>query len=436
MTLRVSAVCITALVLILSSAVSARLMKPIQIVETHSTNTQGAGMHYSKYNHQSSGTTPSPASPATPPVNPRACRPGSVLRVDFTASGDGDGRLYGNTYGTGILMVDAADIFEYEIMWNEPQSNCGVEFEIGASYRLRDDAPRDENGYSPHSERNANMTAVAYRQWYKRRWEIGSQAGKYIDKFVFSAFLKPGTKATAFFRYVRIVKRATDMNTGQPVFEPRRIVYEEGSEPPSVNVYFPGKIETSCQSEVIVNAESLDMPDSVFLGRAFILSGVLEASRLGNSDSAFNTTRHCPALDPREYFPVAKRERFAGLLVHNIFVLVRREDASCPPCPVLPRVGGYEQVGLQTRSPQSASSSPATAGNKLTLLAVSESLNVNAALPMPLYRVVQLPPPGALTHLLHGSVLEVVVDYSVLVGRTWINATTVAFSRKLPISPW
>lgn len=205
-----------------------------------SRGTVNAGAAHNRFR---SGSAPSPQSSTTS----RACPAKSVLRVDFNPSADGDGRIYGNIFGSGVLLASAQDVFEYEIMWKDVDCRCGAEFEVGTQYRLRDNGPMDARGYSPHSERNANMSAVAFGKWYKRQWSMTAVEGKYVDKFVLSALGTPGRTVTAFFKYIRVVR-------GEEV---RRAVFDSGSEPPSVNTYFPGTIHASCQSEVFLTGEEL-----------------------------------------------------------------------------------------------------------------------------------------------------------------------------------
>lgn len=231
----------------LTSAAAASSKQRIVIHESttpHQQNSQPP-RHQAGFDHYRNFR--SGASTTTPTTNSKACPARSVLRVDFSPAPEGDGRIYGNIFGSGVLLASAQDVFEYEIMWKDQKCNCGAEFEVGTQYRHRDDGPLDALGYSPHSERNANMSAVAYGVWYKRRWSLAAVEGKYIDKFVLSAFSSPGVTVTAFFKYIRIVR-------GE---EKRRVVFDSGSEPPNVTPYFPGTILNSCQHEMTLDGSQL-----------------------------------------------------------------------------------------------------------------------------------------------------------------------------------
>lgn len=215
-----------------------------------------------------------------------SCAPSDVLAVTFTsASTSTDGKLYGNLLAYGLLQVQPGDYFEYEIMWADSDCNCGAEFEIGHDYRLRDNAPLDANGYSPHSEKNSNMSARVTKRWYYRRWDLPpSQNNKFIDKWVFSALLTAGSSRTAFFKYVRLVRPGRP-DAGKKVWEPEMA-------PIVVNTYFPGSITTRCQPLNVIEAlEPTVHPSPASKGgraaRTWVsFSTVVTASRLDDADAS------------------------------------------------------------------------------------------------------------------------------------------------------
>uniref|UniRef100_A0A7S1MJD8 Uncharacterized protein n=1 Tax=Neobodo designis TaxID=312471 RepID=A0A7S1MJD8_NEODS len=208
------------------------------------------------------------------------CPQSDVLAVTFESSAtSSDGKLYGNLMAYGLLQVKPGDYFEYEYMWAEPDCNCGAEFELGSEFRLRDHAKLDARGFSPHSEKNANMSARATRRWYHRRWDLDdypSLEKKFIDKWVFSALLRPGERRTAYFKHVRLV-RPSDPGSGKKI-------WEQGMPPISVSSYFPGTITTKCQPIVAVEASEVAVwPPSMLErrpGRTVALSLVLRAEAL------------------------------------------------------------------------------------------------------------------------------------------------------------
>ena len=178
------------------------------------------------------------------------CAASDVLRVDFAHGRGGDGRLYGAIWGSGFHAVETHDWFEYEVMWLTPQCNCGAEIESAGEWRLRDHGGLDASGFSPHSEFNANMSAVAFRSWHRRRWPLRNQTGTFIDKYLLSAFAPPGSRGTALFR--RIVIVSVDPGTGSE--KVRKAIWLPGASiAPSVQAtYFNGHFRTSCQSTTLL----------------------------------------------------------------------------------------------------------------------------------------------------------------------------------------
>jgi hypothetical protein len=267
----------------------------------------------------------------------------------------------------GVLLVGVGDAFEYEIMWKHQHCNCGAEFEVGSTYRHRDNAPLDAYGYSPHSEKNANMSDVVYRKWYKRRWPLDDIQGKYIDKFVMSAFATPGTTVTAFFRYIRISR-------GNEV---RKVVFDEGSEPPSFIAYFPGSIVTSCQAQLFL--EITNANDQVILpvGKILTIRGELRSREL--SDMRESRSGVTSWMNPLQEF-----HRFA----------LQRDDSI-----------DVFRINLRVRHSEYPS---------LILISIA---NITYALPCkpPLTFAIpfHVPEESPLTHLLHGGVLEWLVQYRV-----------------------
>jgi hypothetical protein len=237
------------------------------------------------------------------------CGSTDVLAVTYESSASGDGKIYGNLVSYGLLQVKPGDYFEYEYMWGEPDCNCGAEFEVGVEYRLRDHGPLDQNGYSSHSEKNANMSQRVTRKWYYRRWDVSSLSGKYIDKWVFSALLRPGLRRIAYYRYVRLVR------PGEP--DAGKKVWEGGMAPIAINTYFPGTITSKCQSLMIlegaevtftVNAPPLETPseiaqtrkanESPSRPRSVVLSTTLIATSLNISENTATATAGTPSLIP------------------------------------------------------------------------------------------------------------------------------------------
>lgn len=218
--------------------------------------------------------------------------------------------MYGNIYGSGVLLATKDDFFEYEIMWKDEHCNCGAEFEVGTSYRLRDNGPRDEKGYSPHSEKNANMSAVAYNKWYKRRWSLGPVDGKYIDKFVLSALGTPGRTVTAFFRYIRIVRGT----------ERRRIIYDAESEPPNVSPYLPGSIVAKCQASVFLDGHDLRVETSRVGVPVQHNSSVFVMGPIVFRSIDETIPDHCPAFaDWWSFFEIAlEAPSVSGIWAYNI----------------------------------------------------------------------------------------------------------------------
>ena len=211
------------------------------------------------------------------PPGVKACQEGDVLRVTFEAGDKGDGRLYANLANVGFHLVQDGDVFEYEIMWNEPDCNCGAEYEAGSTYRLRDHAPRDGQGYSPHSERNGNMSGVTYKRWYKRRWSMEPVIGRYVDKFVLSAYVTAGATRTAFLRLWRIIKVTNGAE------EVRKAIFSDGGNSLIANSYFPGTVTTSCQATTIVEGVTSSVSGlsrSPAAPHVLTLGGFVTATRL------------------------------------------------------------------------------------------------------------------------------------------------------------
>lgn len=172
------------------------------------------------------------------------CSASSVLAVTYSAGSDGDGRMYGNLFTYGLFQVQDGDAFEYEMMWREPDCNCATEFEVGSEYRLRDHGPPDARYFVPHVEHNHNMSQAVTRKWYTRSWPLTAITGKYIDKWVFSAALKPGQQRTAYFRKIR-VRDAQG--------ETRKAIWAPGTQALTINAYFPGSIASTCQEPVVAD---------------------------------------------------------------------------------------------------------------------------------------------------------------------------------------
>jgi hypothetical protein len=374
----------------------------------HPTGQSASSNYASRYANR--GYTPAgatgPTTGASQPVAPRACRAGTVLRVEFSPSVSGDGRIYGSVFGTGIHLVAKQDRFEYEIMWKDPECNCSVEFETGSTYRLRDDGPLDDLGYSPHSEKNVNMSAVAYGKWYKRSWQLASELeGRYIDKFVFSAFATPGTTVTAFFKYIRVARNG----------EWKKVIFDEGSDPLQVNTYFPGTIVTSCQHLTLLEAGSVHLAaptvtshksDLVLIpGASSVLRGQITSRELTEQSTDLAANASCPWLHPLEEL---RQLRLAQMSNTNV-ALLRVQ--------VVIRHAVHDDVLLMPlwsfTAPRSAAS-----GAPHTAAAVvrwgRQSADALWHPPLPFFAVISTPPLNSMTHLLNNSVLDVVVTYELL----------------------
>ncbi|CUG85632.1 membrane-associated protein, putative [Bodo saltans] len=390
----------------------------------------GFGSASSDYARNFRGGT---SSTTTPTTNSKACPARSVLRVDFTPSPDGDGRLYGNIFGSGVLLASAQDYFEYEIMWKDEKCNCGAEFEVGTQFRHRDNGKPDDLGYSPHSERNANMSAVAFGKWYKRRWSLVDVEGKYIDKFVLSAYSAPGVTVTAFFKYIRIVR-------GE---EKRRVVFESGggSEPPNVTPYFPGTIVNSCQHEI-----TLDGSDLQFIGGApapatsqqhmndgdtivvkhnekLVIRGLIDSRSLSDlgkatsSDSSLsnvNDRAQCPYFIPvMEEFRWLAANRDPRVRLSAIDVRVRM-GAPFPNVRLFHVASWNETRWVELKPLSAGGSQPSTSASGEVVLVPRQTS------PWLLHAEFVVPGASQLTHLLDGSWIDVATEYH-LVLDGWVS---------------
>ena len=380
--------------------------KPIAIVDGTTVATKPGSPsnyanRYANYaaggRHNAGGSSSSSTTSAVSPATSKICKPGSVLRVDYSPAPQGDGRIYGTVFGSGIHLVGKEDYFEYEIMWKESTCNCSVEFEMGTTYRLRDDGPLDEAGYSPHAEKNCNMSAVAFGKWYKRSWRLSSDLeGRYIDKFVFSAFIVPGTTATAFFKYIRVVRKHG---------EGKKIIFEEGHEPMSVNTYFPGTITTSCQHVTLVEATDVSfvregsarLPGqggdwdvsarwwSLEPGKTAILRGQITTRDL---DDVAAPDHHregqidtCSWGSPLDQFRQLRRAQATHVNLMKVVVNLRH--------------GLYSDVTLMP----------------LWSFHHNHSSPIFQHPPLPFFAVASIPPWNIMTHLLNSSVIDISVTY-------------------------
>lgn len=369
------------------------------------------------------------SSTTTPTTNSKACPARSVLRVDFTPSPDGDGRMYGNIFGSGVLLASAQDVFEYEIMWKDEQCNCGAEFEVGTQFRHRDNGAMDAMGYSPHSERNANMSRVAHGKWYKRQWSLGSVEGKYIDKFVLSAYSSAGATVTAFFKYIRIVRGD----------EKRRVVFDSGSEPPNVTPYFPGTIVNSCQHEltldgsevaVIGGVREADDLVAVKHGERITLRGIVDSRSLADLGSirATNddaTTTATNQQQCRYFIPAINEFRWLAAnrdpRVRLSLLEVRCRMAVPLQNVVLLDIAKWNETRW---TPMKAATTTTTIGNSAAATLVdpdaSQVLVPHQNAPWLLDTEFTIPEASQLTHLLHGSWVDVVAEYH-LVLDGWVS---------------
>jgi hypothetical protein len=246
-----------------------------------------------QYRHQPHNHREPAAQAATPswgrPATVTGCPATDVLAITFESSPtSSDGKLYGNLMAYGLMQVKPGDYFEYEFMWADADCNCGAEFEIGSEFRLRDHGHLDRLGFSPHSEKNSNMSARATRRWYRRRWELDAYPqlnNKFIDKWIFSAQLKPGDRRTAYFKYVRLV-RPQEPGSG-------KVVWEQGMPSITVSSFFPGTITTRCQPVAAIEASKVTVsppptPLTRTPGRAVMLEATLRAELLINADADKN----------------------------------------------------------------------------------------------------------------------------------------------------
>lgn len=360
------------------------------------------------------GSTPPPSSPPTgsrqyrgaysPQTSSRACPSRSVLRVDFAPSATGDGRIYGNMFGGGVLLAGQGDVFEYEIMWKDSNCNCGAEFEVGNVFRLRDSGILDALGYSPHSERNANMSTVAFGKWYKRQFGLNAVEGKYVDKFVLSAFVTPGSTVTAFFKYIRIV-RGTEV---------RKAIFDSGSEPPTVNPTFPGTITASCQHEVFVDdtlVVSGLQGGALEHGGRGVITGLLQARSLvdlatvNSGESGFSQVEEdsCPAEGFWDLFEKVLTSRDDRLEFIAMSVIVRLKQYPVVLLPLL-------------RWNCTDDSSP-----------VHSELS-----PLLLFLAFDVPPLSALSHLFEHAIVEVQASYVLRVD-SWMSDVFTVVVRSIPL---
>jgi hypothetical protein len=353
--------------------------------------------------------------PVASTSNSKNCPARSVLRVDFTPAADGDGRLYGNIFGSGVLLATAQDVFEYEIMWKDARCNCGAEFEVGTQYRLRDNGPLDALGFSPHSERNGNMSKVAYGRWYKRRWSLAPVEGKYIDKFVLSAFGTPGVTVSAYFKYIRIVRGD----------EKRRIVFDSGTEPPNVTPYFPGTIVNSCQHELTLEGSSVEVVGGrptlrqndekgdalyVHFGDRLVISGMVTSRMLSDADSNEHTCQwFAPVFEEFRWISERRDER-VRITAMQVHCRMGAPFANL----VLFEIAKWKATSFLTLPlPDAASSSPVSDD-------VVEQVLPRQSAPWKLHAPFQIPHESPLTHLLNGSWVDVSFDYY-LVLDGWVS---------------
>lgn len=319
------------------------------------------------------------------------CPPGAVLRVTWTAGEKGDGKIYGSTHGLGIWSVLEEDVFEYEVMWREPDCNCGVDFEAGTSYRHRDHGGNDDRGYSPHSEKNLKMGPLVAKQWMRRRWTMaGTQAvGKYVDRWVVSAALKPGQRRTAYFRYIRVA----GISGGEPNI--RKTIFDDGSEAFTMLPYMAGTIETECQDEITLEAASTGISSAVWTGgKVEILAGVIDATRLDDEDTP-NGTCTIGAEHPFRSFAALATAPRRGVEVLHMHVRVRH--------PTHAEVIVWDVLEVDCKA------EPRT-------------------VPMPFWVPLHVPPTTALSAVLNGTVAEVVVRYR-LAGSTEEKSATLFTQR-------
>jgi hypothetical protein len=364
------------------------------------------------------------SSTTTPTTNTKACPARSVLRVDFTPAADGDGRLYGNIFGSGVLLASAQDHFEYEIMWKDEKCNCGAEFEVGTQYRHRDNGKLDDLGYSPHSERNANMSTVTFGKWYKRRWSLVDVEGKYIDKFVLSAFSAPGVTVTAFFKYIRIVRGD----------EKRRVVFESGSEPPNVTPYFPGTIVNSCQHEITLDGSEVELiggtpgtePDTVSVrhGETITVRGLVDSRSLADLGNAAGVAAVGGRRRSPYFMPVMEEFRWLAAnrdpRVRLVSLDVRcRMGAPFPSVPLFNIASWNETRWVELKPPPSPSTSSVSAA-ATTSDASGVTLVPRQHAPWMLHAEFVVPAASQLTHLVDGSWIDVALEYQLVLDH-WVS---------------
>ena len=305
----------------------------------------------------------------------------------WTAGEKGDGRLYSNTYSTGVLGLQEGDRFEYEIMWREPDCNCSIDFEINTEFRLRDHGPVDHNGYSPHAERNHNMSSMVYGRWYHRSWDLSGLVGKFIDKYVFSAAIAAFSKRTAFFKYIRIVDKDGKI---------RRAIFDDGGDPPIANAYMPGTVETACQPQTIFDSDIRLHHEVLKSGMRTVVSGEVEARTLNELSAKGNPSGTSKASLAPHHGELTRRRWDVNedMAIHGVSIVAKH------------------------------------IGSDLTLWKIYErSFPEPIAPPMPLWIPFEVPDVGPLAHLFNQSKLEVELAYSIT-GAEKVSTVT-ALSKEL-----
>ncbi len=115
-------------------------------------------------------------------------------------------------------------------------------------------------------------------RWYHRRWNLtAAVVTKFIDKWVFSAKLTPGTRRVAYFKYIRAVR------PGNP--EAGKKVWVPGMPTINVGAYFPGSITTACQPTTLIVAEQVRFSD-LAPSRPAVFSVLVTASSIMEAAAA------------------------------------------------------------------------------------------------------------------------------------------------------
>jgi hypothetical protein len=242
------------------------------------------------------------------------------------------------------------------------------------------------------------MSAVAFGKWYKRKWEVGAALqGKYIDKIVFSAFVTPGTVATAFFRYIRIVRSGGDW---------KKVFFEEGSEPLNVNAYLPGTIVTSCQHQTIVDVDDLSLTR--------LRSSVPVIDKAVITDEDF-------VLVPGVTSVLTGQVTFRDLT--DSVALNEANTSPTPLCWWLHPLKALRQLRLAQLHSSSGTSVALLKGQLALRHGQHEDLELlslwrfdgrpHTTPPLPLFIVIPTPPWNSLTRLLNNSLLELVFTYQI-----------------------